>query len=230
MTRILIVEDDPDLAEGLADNLRFEEWTAEVAASGEAGLEALTAGSYELLLLDLMLPGISGFDLLRTQEQWQGRPRIIILSARDAEVDIVRGLDLGAHDYVKKPFGLAELLARIKAQLREVQDTAEPEERLAFGRAQVSLRRYRLWRDGEEQLLSHTEVGLVRLFLERPDMPLRRADIIGAVWGDDAYPTERTVDNFILKLRRKVEDDPARPQFLKTVHRVGYRYAPDGDA
>ena len=231
MPRVLIIEDDPAVGQGLVDNLTFEGLAVELASSAEEGLEQLRAGDFDLLLLDLMLPGMSGYDLLRRFPELETIPRIIVVSARDAETDIVRALDLGAHDYVRKPFGLAELLARVRAQLRqrerEEPDTASYEaEDVILGDVRLSLRRFRVWRGEREALLSHTEVKMLELFLARPDEPLRRSEIIETAWHPDAYPTERTVDNFVLKLRKKLEADPARPRLLRTVHGVGYRFTP----
>lgn len=227
MQRVLIVEDDQALARGLVDNLRYEGLEVSHVASGEEGLERLRQKATDLLLLDLMLPGISGFDLLRELRKGPGGPRIVVVSARDAEADVVRALDLGAHDYVRKPFGLTELLARVRAQLRQTDASqGAPEEETRIGDARVSLRRFRLWKGDQEWLLSHLEVELLRFFLKRPDQPLSRSEILNRVWGEDAYPSERTVDNFVLRLRKKLEDDPRRPRHLKTVHGYGYRFDP----
>ncbi|MEM7307670.1 MAG: response regulator transcription factor [Planctomycetota bacterium] len=223
MSRVLVIEDDPAVAKGLEDNLRFESLAVVVAGSAEEGLALLRSRAFDLLLLDLMLPGANGFEVLRELRVRPDAPRVIVLSARDGEADIVRALDLGAHDYVRKPFGLPEVLARVRRQLR---DTAAPRADTSFADVRVSLRRYRLWKGSVEHALSHTEAGMLRLFLRRPDEPLRRAEIIEEVWGADAYPTERTVDNFVLKLRRMIEDDPSRPRLLRTVHGVGYCFTP----
>ncbi len=227
MNRVLIIEDDPAVGQGLVDNLTFEGLPVELATTAEDGLARLRDGGIGLLLLDLMLPGMSGYDLMRRLPEVPTPPRVIVVSARDAETDIVRALDLGAHDYVCKPFGLGELLARVRAQLRELEG-AEPGGNgdICFGEVRLSMRRFRVWRGEHESLLSHTEVKILELFLARPDQPLRRSEIIDAAWHPDAYPTERTVDNFILKLRKKLETDPSQPQLLRTVHGVGYRFTP----
>lgn len=232
MRSILIIEDDTAVARGLCDNLEFEGLRVRHAASGEAGLERLAEASDDLLLLDLMLPGMNGFEVLRAlADRPAPRPRTIVVSARDAEADVVRALDLGAHDYVKKPFGLSELLARVRAQLRQLDgpEAGAPDDELAFGDVRVSLRRFRLWKREQEHLLSHLEVGMLRLFAARPDEPISRPEILRDAWGGDAYPSERTVDNFVVKLRRKIEDDPKRPIYLRTVHGHGYRFTPGGE-
>jgi len=226
---VLVIEDDPAVGRGMVDNLRFEGIAAELVTTAEEGLERLREGGIRLLLLDLMLPGMSGFDLLRVLPELPSPPRTVVVSARDAEADIVRALDLGACDYMRKPFGLAELLARARAQLRELEedegDASVPED-VVFGDLRISLRRFRVWRGETESLLSHTEARMLELFLSRPDEPLRRGDFLEFAWDPRAYPTERTVDNFILKLRKKIEEDPADPRILRTVHGVGYRFTP----
>ncbi len=224
----MIVEDDAALARGLVDNLVFEGLAVRHAATGEEGLDALRDAPADVLLLDLMLPGMNGFDVLRALADGAAkRPRTIVVSARDSEADVDRALDLGAHDYVKKPFGLSELLARVRAQLRELDGDGAPDDH-AFADVRISFRRFRLWKGDEEHLLSHLEAGMLRLFVARPDEPLPRAVILREAWGEDAYPSERTVDNFVVKLRRKIEDDPKAPRFLRTVHGLGYRFTPEG--
>ena len=227
MQRVLIVEDDQALARGLVDNLRFEGWEVAHVESGEAGLARLQQATPDLLLLDLMLPGITGFDVLREIRKQATGPRIVIVSARDAEADVVRALDLGAHDYVRKPFGLTELLARVRNQLRQSGRSPDTEEEeIRFGDVRVSFSRFRLWKGRREALLSHLEVELLRYFLRHPDQPLSRGEILTRVWGPEAYPSERTVDNFVLRLRKKLEDEPRLPRHILTVHGYGYRFDP----
>jgi len=228
MQRVLIIEDDRALARGLVDNLRFEGLEVAHVESAEEGLDHLRRSVPDLLLLDLMLPGQSGFDLLRALAGFARAPRVLVVSARDAEADVVRALDLGAHDYVRKPFGLSELLARVRAQLRQADGAggAGGDAEAEFADVRVSFRRFRLWKGERESLLSHLEVELLRCFLEHPDQPLSRAEILTRAWGEGAYPSERTVDNFVLRLRKKLEDDPRRPRHILTVHGYGYRFDP----
>jgi DNA-binding response OmpR family regulator len=231
MKFVLLVEDDAALGRGLIDNLRFEGLSVIHAASGELALERLRGQSFDLVVLDLMLPKLSGFDVLRSLASAKQRPRVLVLSARDAEADVVRALDLGANDYVRKPFALAELLARVRAQLRDGSVVGTPPEpEFAFDDVRVSFARYRLWKGTREHLLSHHEIAILRTFASKPDQPITRAQILDQAWGEDEFPTERTVDNFIVKLRKKIETDPERPRFLLTVHGIGYRFDPTGGA
>lgn len=228
--QILVIEDDAALARGLSDNLRFEGHAVRIAPDAETGLRLHSEGSPDLVLLDLMLPGMSGFDFLRRVGDRSSRAPVIVISARDAETDIVRALDLGASDYVKKPFALAELLARVRARLRERPSGGEsPEENeWTFADVAIDFARFRLVKGKREHLLSHHEVAMLRLFREKVDAPLKRGEILARAWGEDAYPTERTVDNFVVKLRKKLEDDPGAPRFLLTVHGYGYRFVVPG--
>jgi DNA-binding response OmpR family regulator len=226
MKQILVIEDDAALARGLLDNLRFEGHAVRHAKDAETGLRLHGEVAPDLVLLDLMLPGMSGFDFLRRVQSMRARPPVIVLSARDAETDIVRALDLGAADYVRKPFALAELLARVRARLRENRDGDDVADDAPweFGDVCVDFARFRLTKNGREHLLSHHEVAMLKLFRAREDAPLKRSEILAHAWGEDAYPTERTVDNFVVKLRRKLEDDPVAPRRLLTVHGYGYRF------
>ena len=225
--RLLLVEDDPALARGLADNLRFEGYAVEIATTGEVALQLWKNRSFDLVLLDLMLPGISGFDVLRQCADpgisADARPKVVVVSARDEETDIVRALDLGAHDYVKKPFGLGELLARVRAHLRAAPARNENSHTdLDLGGAVLSLARFRIVREGVTHLLSHTEVRMLECLLSEPGKPRSRRELLDHAWGESSASGPRTVDNFVLKLRKKLEPDPANPRFLRTVHGVGY--------
>lgn len=226
MSSILLIEDDAALARGLVDNLKFEGHTVHHETSCEKGMPALAKLKPDLVLLDLMLPGKSGFDFLRETAS-PSRPPVLVLSARDAETDIVRALDLGAADYLRKPFALGELLARVRVRLRE-KSIAEPANEFAFADVRIDFARFRLWKGKQEHLLSHLEVEILRFLIGKPDQPIQRAEILDRAWGQEAYPTERTVDNFIVKLRKKLETDPSKPRFLLTVHGYGYRFVPQG--
>ncbi|RMH57959.1 MAG: DNA-binding response regulator [Bacteroidetes bacterium] len=229
-SRILIIEDEPRMQEGLKDNLEFEGYEVDVAGDGRSGLERLLAAPYDLVLLDVMLPHLSGLDVCRQARARGATMPIIMLTARGEEIDKVLGLELGADDYVTKPFSLRELLARVKAVLRRAPagepapDTPPAPRRL--GRLSVSFDRYQATCDGEPVAMTHLEFEVLRYLVERPHQTISRDRLLSDVWGYDAQPTTRTVDNFILKLRQKIEDDSAHPRHILTVHGVGYKFVP----
>ncbi|MEM7789164.1 MAG: response regulator transcription factor [Bacteroidota bacterium] len=224
---ILIVEDERAMREGLRDNLEFEGYAVDEAPDGEAGLEKLLAGAYRLALLDVMMPKRSGFDVLREARKAGVRTPIIMLTAKGEEIDAVRGLEFGADDYVTKPFGLGELMARVKAVLRrtEAASTA-PEGLIEVGRLRLDVSTYEATVDGEAVPMTHLEAEVLCYFAAHPGAIVSRDELLAEVWGYDAAPTTRTVDNFILKLRQKAEADPARPRHFLTVHGVGYKFLP----
>lgn len=218
--RILIVEDDAHLAAGLRYNLEKAGYEVHHAASGPDGLQCARDVRPDLIVLDLMLPGLHGFDLLDTLRADGIRIPVIILSAKDAEVDKIRGFDTGADDYVSKPFGMGELLARIRARLR---GGAEPEETaFALGGGTVRLETMVFERDGEAVPLTPTEVDVLRLLHRQAGKPVRREDLLQEVWGVTTAST-RTLDTHVTRLRKKLERDPGRPAHIVTVHGVGYR-------
>ncbi|MEM8558405.1 MAG: response regulator transcription factor [Bacteroidota bacterium] len=227
MPHILIVEDEPAMRDGLRDNLEFEGYDVDTAADGEAGLAALRGKRYDLCLLDVMMPVRSGFDVCRTARAEGVTTPIIMLTAKGQELDKVRGLEYGADDYVVKPFSLRELLARVKAVLRRGAP-AEASDQATVGRLHVDFHTYEATLDGDPATLTHLEFEVLRYFHTRPSEPISRDQLLTDVWGYDGddLPTTRTVDNFILKLRQKLEPDPARPRHLLTVHGVGYKYVP----
>ncbi|MEM9999028.1 MAG: response regulator transcription factor [Bacteroidota bacterium] len=227
MPHILIVEDEPAMRDGLRDNLEFEGYDVDTAPDGEAGLAALLRKRYDLCLLDVMMPVRSGFDVCRTARAEGVTTPIIMLTAKGQELDKVRGLEYGADDYVVKPFSLRELLARVKAVLRRGAP-AETSDQATVGRLHVDFHTYEATLDGDPATLTHLEFEVLRYFHTRPSEPISRDQLLTDVWGYDGddLPTTRTVDNFILKLRQKLEPDPARPRHLLTVHGVGYKYVP----
>ncbi|MEL6444904.1 MAG: response regulator transcription factor [Bacteroidota bacterium] len=227
MPHILIVEDEPAMRDGLRDNLEFEGYDVDTANDGEGGLAALREKRYDLCLLDVMMPVRSGFDVCRTARAEGVTTPIIMLTAKGQELDKVRGLEYGADDYVVKPFSLRELLARVKAVLRRGAP-AEASDQATVGRLHVDFHTYEATLDDEPATLTHLEFEVLRYFHTRPSEPISRDQLLTDVWGYDGddLPTTRTVDNFILKLRQKLEPDPARPRHLLTVHGVGYKYVP----
>jgi len=224
MQTVLIVEDDPTMLIGLKDNFEFKGYKVLTAADGEAGLKAALNAHPDLVVLDIMLPKINGYEICRmVREQRLGMP-IILLTAKGEESDVVLGLNLGADDYVTKPFSIKELLARAGALLRrarqEVQDAYE------FGEMRLDIPARRLTRKGKEIELSPKEFNLLEYFVKKAGRALTRDEILNAVWGYDCMVTSRSIDRFVTTLRNKIETDPARPAFIHTVRQVGYRFEP----
>jgi len=224
MTKILIVEDELNMAQGLKDNLEFEGYKVEIASEGRTGLQKILQNGYDLILLDVMLPELSGFDICKAARKEGVNTPIILLTARGEEIDKVLGLEFGADDYITKPFSLRELLARIKAILRRSpkDESAEPEF-INFGRIKVNFKNYFALEGAGEIRMSHKEFELLHFLFKNAGKTVHRDDIISTVWGIDYEITTRTVDNFILKLRHKIEADPNNPKVVLTVHGVGYK-------
>lgn len=225
MSRILIVEDEPSMRMGLEDNLDFEGYDVDSAADGKAGLEKILKNHYDLILLDVMLPGMSGFDICRQLRRNGNQVPIILLTAKGEEIDKVLGLELGADDYITKPFSLRELLARIKAVLRRgSSQVQENDRRTTIGRLSIDFASYDA-REGEEAVkMSHKEFEVVRYLWEHRNQTVSRFDLLDNIWGyEEEQPTTRTVDNFIVKLRQKIESNPNEPHIILTVHGIGYK-------
>jgi two-component system alkaline phosphatase synthesis response regulator PhoP len=229
MPRILIVDDEPEIVRGLEDNLRFEGYETTSATSGEEGLARATREAPDLVLLDVMMPKMSGWDVCRELRKRGIDVPVIMLTARGEEGDRVRGLELGADDYVTKPFSLRELLARVRAVLRRPGPRQKFEE-FAFGDARVRLRSRQVWRAGREVALTRKEFDLLVFLVEHRGEIVTRERLLDEVWGYERFPTTRTVDTHILRLRRKLEADPDHPAFILTVHGQGYKFASVCDA
>jgi DNA-binding response OmpR family regulator len=225
MSRILVVEDDPAILRGLSDNLKFESYEVLTASDGEAGLAAVRASKPDLVILDLMLPKLSGYEVCRKLRAEGNRTPILMLTARGEEADRVLGLDLGADDYVSKPFSIRELLARVRALLRRAEAAAAtlPDE-LAFGDIAVNFRTWEARRGGQPLEMTRKEFGLLRYLAARDGEVVTRDELLNEVWGYENYPSTRTVDNHVAALRAKIEADPAAPVHLRTVHGVGYKF------
>ncbi len=226
MAEILIVEDDRAILRGLEENLAFEGHTVHHVLRGDEALARLAAVRPDLLILDVMLPGLSGFEICRQIRRTDRRLPILLLTARGEDVDKVMGLDLGADDYLTKPFSLTELLARVRALLRRADAEAEARlpETLAFGEVSVDFTRYEATRGGQPAHLTVKEFALLQYLAARHGAAVRREVLIERVWGEEVSVTNRTVDTHILSLRQKLEPDPAHPRHLLTVHGVGYRF------
>ncbi|TWT45425.1 Transcriptional regulatory protein YycF [Phycisphaerae bacterium RAS1] len=225
MGHILIIEDEPDLAMGLRDNLEFEGHTVAHAATGEAGLKLVAQKQPNLVLLDIMLPDIDGFEVCRRLRTGGLTVPILILSARSQEIDKVRGLELGADDYVTKPFSLRELLARVHAALRRTERAAPAggKARFKIGRKQIDLVRQMVSEGKEEAPLGYYESEILRILFENVGEAVPRAQLLERIWGTTMLPADRTVDNHIVSLRRKIELDAKNPKHILTAHAVGYK-------
>lgn len=223
MSHILVVEDDPAILRGLADNLRFESYEVLTASDGEEGYRLIREKNPDLIILDLMLPKLSGYELCRKVRAEGVTIPILMLTARGEEADRVLGLDLGADDYVSKPFSVRELLARVRALLRRTQPSQAAPDELHFEDVLVDFRRYVASKAGKPLEMTRKEFGILRLLAARPGEVLSRDELLNEVWGYENYPTTRTVDNHIASLRAKIEEDPAEPRHLLTVHGVGYK-------
>ena len=225
MLPILIVEDEPSMLMGLKDNLEFESYQVDTAEDGEIGLEKICSNQYSLILLDVMLPKISGFDICKKAREKGIETPIILLTAKGEEIDKVLGLEFGADDYITKPFSLRELLARIRAVLRRtVNHSPQVEEsKVQIGRLSMNFISFEGFVDADEVKMSHKEVEILHYLWNNRNQIVSRDDLLDQVWGTDYQPTSRTIDNFILKLRNKIEEDPNHAKIILTVHGVGYR-------
>lgn len=219
---ILIVEDDPALVRGLADNFSLQGYDVRTALDGNTGLASALAEPPDLVLLDIMLPKLNGYEICRQLRTQKFAAPIIMLTAKGQEEEIVRGLELGADDYVTKPFSIRELLARVKALLRRRGDEDQAVYRI--GEATLDLVSHKLTRDGAEVPLATKEYRMLEYFVRRPNRALARSDIIDHVWGRSVIVTSRSVDRCIATLRGKIEPDPRTPTFIHTIRDVGYRF------
>jgi DNA-binding response OmpR family regulator len=224
MTRILIVEDEPNMVAGLRDNFEFEGYDVITAPDGVAGLERALTEDPDLVILDVMMPRMSGLDVCKQLKTKRPSVPIIMLTARGQEVDKVVGLELGADDYVTKPFSIRELLARVKAVLRRSATAPKEQEKYSFGEVEVDLKSCQVSRLGKELEFSSKEFELLKYFLCHPGEALSRDRLLEDVWGYDRFPTTRTVDAHIVRLRQKVEPRPEEPRFILTVHGTGYKF------
>lgn len=224
MQTVLIVEDDPTMLRALKDNFEFHGYRVLTAEDGEAGLNAALNALPDLILLDIMLPKINGYEVCRLIRRENLPMPIIMLTAKGEESDIVLGLNLGADDYVTKPFSIKELLARAEALLRRVRKTEQ--EIYEFGDCRLDLPARKFTRSEEEIKLSPKEFRLLELFVKRPGRALTRDEILNLVWGYDSFVGERSIDRFVTTLRNKIEPDPHNPVFIHTIREIGYKFEP----
>jgi DNA-binding response OmpR family regulator len=240
--RVLIVEDEDVVRMSLAESLALEGYQVTSVEDGEKAVTAFKGDGADLVVLDLMLPKIDGLEVLKQIKAVNMTVPVIILTARADEVDKVVGLEIGADDYLTKPFGMRELFARVKALLRRTQTLTEINqagntgaangnevkliEQIDIGNVRVDFKTYRAFKNENELDMSVKEFELLRYLVARPDIPVARNDLLDEVWGYNNYPTTRTVDNFIARLRQKIEDTPDKPRYIITVHGIGYKYVP----
>ena len=222
--KILVVEDEPKMVAGLRDNFEFEGYEVITAADGVEGLQRALDDTPDLVVLDVMMPRLSGLEVCKQLRAQRGSIPIIMLTARGQEVDKVVGLELGADDYVTKPFSIRELLARVKAVLRRTAVAPHSQDQHSFGDVEVDLRRCRVFRSGKAIDISSKEFELLKYFVYHSGETLSRDRLLEEVWGYENYPTTRTVDTHLVRLRQKLEPDPEDPQYFLTVHGTGYKF------
>lgn len=224
MSVILVMEDDPAILRGLADNLRYESYDVLTATDGESGLRLIGEKKPDLVILDLMLPKLSGYEVCRKLRAQGATIPILMLTARNEEADRVLGLDLGADDYVTKPFSIRELLARVRAVLRRARPPKSLPDEVRFGAVAVNFLSYEAHRGSQTIEMTRKEFEVLRYLAAHAGQVVSRDELLNEVWGYQKYPTTRTVDNHIASLRAKLEQDPAAPEHLKTIHGVGYKF------
>jgi len=227
MAKILIIEDEESILMALQDDLTLEGFAVITASDGETGFSKARDGNLDLIILDIMLPLMNGFDVCKKLREIGITTPILILTARGQEVDRVLGLELGADDYVTKPFSPRELTARIKAILRRVNQTRQKEEVASFGNLEIDFRKYEARKEGKSVYLTSLEFLLLKYLIENSDRALSRNEILDNVWGKDVYVFDRTVDTHIGHLRKKLENDPNNPKYILSVRGVGYRFKDD---
>jgi len=224
LSKILIVEDEPDMVLGLKDNFEFEGYEVVTAADGLAGLERARSQKPDLIILDIMLPRLSGLEVCKILRSEGHDLPIIMLTARGQEIDKVVGLELGADDYVTKPFSIRELLARVRAILRRSEGTKKRLGRYSFADIELDFEAYKAKKDGAPLELSPREFELLRYLIERKGETVSRERLLEDVWGYESYPSTRTVDTHIAKLRAKIGDSGSEPRFILTIHGMGYKF------
>lgn len=225
MTKILVAEDEPHMRLGLKDNLEFESYEVTLAINGAEALAKASATAYDLILLDVMMPELSGFDVCKQLRKQGVDTPIIFLTAKGEEIDKVLGLELGADDYIIKPFSLRELLARVKAVLRRTSqaNSSTTPGKLTIGSLTIDFDHYEAFRKGGAVKMSHKEFEIIQHLWEHRNEVISREQLLREVWNYENQPTTRTVDNFILKIRQKVEENPNVPKYILTVHGAGYK-------
>jgi DNA-binding response OmpR family regulator len=226
LSKLLIIEDERDLVMGLKDNFEFEGYQVCAAYDGESGVESARRENPDLILLDVMLPKMNGLDVCRQLRRQGVETPILMLTARGAEMDKVVGLEVGADDYITKPFSLREVLARVRAALRRARGRVTELESFEFADVRLNFRQHQATKAGKPLDLSPRELGMLLFLVQHRGETVTRDELLDEVWGLNNYPFTRTVDNHVAKLRQKIEDCPSEPRHIITVHRVGYKFIP----
>ncbi len=224
MKKILIIEDEKDMVTGLKFNLEAREYTVIAAYDGETGYQKAIEEQPDLVILDLMLPKLNGYEVCKKLKKEVPDLPIIMLTAKSQEAEIVTGLELGADDYITKPFSVLELLARIKAVFRRVKSGSGIPEVHRFGNLEINFKKYEARKNGKSLKLSPREYEILRCFIERKGEIVSRDELLNQVWGYDSFPNTRTIDAHIAKLRRKIEDKSEEPKIIITIHGIGYKF------
>jgi DNA-binding response OmpR family regulator len=224
MKRVLILEDDPAIARGLSDNLRQEHYNVETESDGVKGFAKAKKGQWDILILDVMLPGMDGLEICKSLRAQGIQGPILMLTGKSEEVDKVLGLELGADDYVTKPFSVREVLARIKALTRRQTSLSGGIDEIQIGNLNVNFRKQEMTEGKKNIPMTAKEFELLKYFAEHEGQVVSRDQILRDIWGYDSLPTTRTVDNYILSLRKKIELRPSEPTHLVTIHTVGYKF------
>ncbi|MBD3290710.1 response regulator [candidate division KSB1 bacterium] len=225
--KILVVEDEPHMQLGLRKNLEFEGYEVDIVDDGAQAVDAILENDYRIVILDVMLPGLNGFEVCKKVRAAGNKTPIIMLTAKGEEIDRVLGLELGADDYITKPFSLRELLARIKAILRRMEDSGQQEKDvICIGKLTANLSTYTADCAGAPVTMTHREFEILKYLWKHKNQIVSRDQILDEIWGTDEMITSRTIDNFILKLRQKIEEKSDFPRHILTVHKVGYKLIP----
>ena len=224
MKKILIVEDEKDMVTGLKFNLEARDYTVIIAYDGETGYQKALSEKPDLVILDIMLPKLNGYEVCKSLKKEIPDLPIIMLTAKSQEAEIVTGLELGADDYITKPFSVLELLARIKALFRRIKSGSEIPEVHRFGDLEINFKKYEARKKGKPLKLSPREYELLKCFIEREGEIISRDELLNQVWGYDSFPDTRTIDAHIAKLRHKIEDNPEEPKLIVTIHGIGYKF------
>ncbi len=222
--QILVIEDDLSILLGLKDNLMMEGYEVITAANGNDGLIMANEKNFDLLILDIMLPGMNGFEICKKVKKEKSNMPIIMLTARSSEMDKIAGLDYGADDYITKPFSISELLARIRALLRRAYPEKKKLETYTFGNVTIEFTKMEAFAQGKEIRLTKKEYSILEYFIQHEGEVVHRHDLLNEVWGYDNIPTTRTIDNFILDIRKKIEKTPSNPKHIVSISGVGYKF------